>query len=199
MLYSEKYKVQWWRVMRNASRTLEEIPIKLGFIDKEKTHSCLVYNPDWHVVLCSRNPYSRAISFWLLRNKVESPLNPSSDFETYIKSDNEYFSISLGNPFEPITFLNKSPQILKYVIRFENIYNDLMNIPFIQENQNVLSEILNTIRFDSRRYKAQYTEDIIQPYSSFYTQELADIVWEQKQYEFEYWGYSRDSWKTIKL
>ena len=46
-------------------------------------------------------------------------------------------------------------------------------------------------------YKEQYTIDIQIPYSEYYTQELADIVWGKKQYEFEYWGYERDSWKTL--
>lgn len=199
MLYSEKYKVQWWRVMRNASRTLEEVPIKLGFIDKERTHSCLVHNPDWHVVVCCRNPYGRAISFWLLRNKTENLTSLSLSFEEYLRSKNEYFSISEGEIFEPITTLNKHPQMPQYIIRFENIYDDLMNIPFVQENQNVLSRTLISIKYEPRRYKAQYTEDITQAYSSFYNQELADIVWNEKQYEFEYWGYSRDSWKTLIL
>ena len=29
MWYSEKYQVQWWRVMRNASRALDKIPKNL--------------------------------------------------------------------------------------------------------------------------------------------------------------------------
>lgn len=197
MLYSEKYKVQWWRVMRNASRTLEEIPIKLGFTDKERSHSCLVHNPEWSVVLCCRNPYGRAISFWLLRNFTDINYEHRVTFESYIKSPNEFFTINETNLFEPIDVLKQYPEMPKYVIRFENMYNDLMEIPFIVENFNELSEILYRIKLNPRRYKEQYVEDIEKPYSSFYTQELADIVWENKQYEFEYWGYSRDSWKTL--
>ena len=35
MWYSEKYQVQWWRVMRNASRALDKIPKNLGFVEIE--------------------------------------------------------------------------------------------------------------------------------------------------------------------
>lgn len=197
MLYSEKYKVQWWRVMRNASRTLEEIPVKLGFTDKERTHSCLVHNPEWPVVLCCRNPYSRAISFWLLRNMTDYNSENRVNFETYIKSKNEFFALTDIDSHEPISVLKKHPQMPKYVIRFENMYEDLMKIPFIEENYNELSTILYVIKFDPSRYKEQYIEKINQPYSFYYTQELADIVWEHKKFEFEFWDYSRDSWKTL--
>jgi hypothetical protein len=37
----------------------------------------------------------------------------------------------------------------------------------------------------------------VKPYFEFYTQELADIVYTQKQSEFELGGYQRDSWKTL--
>lgn len=197
MLYSEKYKVQWWRVMRNASRTLEEIPIRLSFTEKRRTHECIIENSSWPIVLCCRNPYSRAVSFWQLRHNTELYYENRVNFETFLKNENEYFNQNLVNPIEPITILTQNPDTPKYIIRFENMYGDLMKIPFIIQDYDKVSDILDRIRFNPRRYKEQYVDDITEPYHTFYTQELADIVWENKQYEFEYWGYSRDSWKTL--
>ena len=114
-----------------------------------------------------------------------------------MKSQNEFLNMGENEPFEPIGTLKLYPEMPKYVVRFENMYNDLMSIPFIEENFNELSKILYEIKLNPNRYKIQYVESIEKPYSSFYTQELADIVWEHKKFEFEFWGYSRDSWKTL--
>jgi Sulfotransferase domain len=197
MLYSEKYQVQWWRVMRNASRALEGIPRKLNFVDFEHSHRCLIKNPDWSVVLCCRNPYGRAISFWLLRNKYQDCHQNNLSFEEYLQDNkNEYFRFVLGELYEPITVLEQNPNLKVQLIRYENFYNDLFKIPFVKENYELLSDYLEMLR-DPNLYRGEYTIDLSTPYHEFYTQELADIVWNKKQYEFEYWGYERESWKTL--
>ncbi len=73
---------------------------------------------------------------------------------------------------------------------------DLGNIPFVQENYKILKDYLQELR-DPNLYRGEYTIDLSTPYSELYNQELADIVWNKKQYEFEYWGYDRESWKTL--
>ena len=194
MLYSEKYQVQWWRVMRNASRALNRIPRLLKFSEFEPSHKCIVKDHSWSVVLCCRNPYSRAISFWILRNKMEYNSKNSISFEEYISNQNEYFE--MGPEYEPIKVLGQYPEIKIHLIRFENLYQDLIQIPFVQENYKILKDYLQELR-DPNLYRGEYTIDLSTPYSELYNQELADIVWNKKQYEFEYWGYDRESWKTL--
>ena len=197
MWYSEKYQVQWWRVMRNASRALDKIPKNLGFVEMDVSHGCVIKNPNWAVVCTCRNPYSRAVSFWILRNRINYSHNQEVSLEKYLKGPNEYFNFQVGHDWDPITNLQKNPNIQKHIIRFENLVEDVSNLPFVTENYHLVRRNIEELTEYKDGYKEQYTIDIQIPYSEYYTQELADIVWEKKQYEFEYWGYERDSWKTL--
>lgn len=197
MWYSEKYQVQWWRVMRNASRALDKIPKNLGFVEMDVSHGCVIKNPNWGVVCTCRNPYSRAVSFWILRNRINYSHNQEVSLEKYLKGPNEYFNFQVGHDWDPITNLKKNPNIQKHIIRFENLVEDVSNLPFVTENYHLVRRNIEELTEYKDGYKEQYTIDIQIPYSEYYTQELADIVWEKKQYEFEYWGYERDSWKTL--
>lgn len=197
MWYSEKYQVQWWRVMRNASRALDKIPKNLGFVEMDVSHGCVIKNPNWGVVCTCRNPYSRAVSFWILRNRINYSHNQEVSLEKYLKEPNEYFNFQVGHDWDPITNLQKNPNIQKHIIRFENLVEDVSNLPFVTENYHLVRRNIEELTEYKDGYKEQYTIDIQIPYSEYYTQELADIVWEKKQYEFEYWGYERDSWKTL--
>jgi len=197
MWYSEKYQVQWWRVMRNASRALDKIPKNLGFVEMDVSHGCVIKNPNWGVVCTCRNPYSRAVSFWILRNRINYSHNQEVSLEKYLKGPNEYFNFQVGHDWNPITNLQKNPNIQKHIIRFENLVEDVSNLPFVTENYHLVRRNIEELTEYKDGYKEQYTIDIQIPYSEYYTQELADIVWEKKQYEFEYWGYERDSWKTL--
>ena len=80
---------------------------------------------------------------------------------------------------------------------FENLVEDVSKLPFVQENYKLVERSIEELVEYKDGYKQQYTIDIETPYYDYYTQELADIVWNKKQYEFEYWGYERDSWKTL--
>ena len=197
MWYSEKYQVQWWRVMRNASRALDKIPKNLGFVEMDVSHGCVIKNPNWGVVCNCRNPYSRAVSFWILRNRINYSHNEEVSLEKYLKKPNEYFNFQVGHDWDPITNLQKNSNIQKHIIRFENLVEDVSNLPFVTENYHLVRRNIEELTEYKNGYKEQYTIDIQIPYSEYYTQELADIVWEKKQYEFEYWGYERDSWKTL--
>lgn len=197
MWYSEKYQVQWWRVMRNASRALDKIPKNLGFVEMDVSHGCVIKNPNWGVVCTCRNPYSRAVSFWILRNRINYSHNEEVSLEKYLKKPNEYFNFQVGHDWDPITNLQKNSNIQKHIIRFENLVEDVSNLPFVTENYHLVRRNIEELTEYKNGYKEQYTIDIQIPYSEYYTQELADIVWGKKQYEFEYWGYERDSWKTL--
>lgn len=197
MWYSEKYQVQWWRVMRNASRALDKIPKNLGFVEMDVSHGCVIKNPNWGVVCTCRNPYSRAVSFWILRNRINYSHNEEVSLEKYLKKPNEYFNFQVGHDWDPITNLQKNSNIQKHIIRFENLVEDVSNLPFVTENYHLVRRNIEELTEYKDGYKEQYTIDIQIPYSEYYTQELADIVWGKKQYEFEYWGYERDSWKTL--
>jgi hypothetical protein len=46
-------------------------------------------------------------------------------------------------------------------------------------------------------WRTDYEESLIKPYSDFYNEEIADMVYQSKKKFFDFGGYSKDSWKTL--
>jgi hypothetical protein len=201
MFFSEQYKVHWWGPPRIASRALMLIPTALGFNNNRDGHNPTIINPEWDVVLPIRNPYSRAVSWWHLRhNEPKIPDDfKNISFEEFIRKDsNEYLTMDLGTPWEPISQIRKHNLKIRNIIRYEHLVDDLMQIDFVIENFETLKEPLYNLKYQQRdAYRNDYIQHIRTPVCSFYTQELADIVWEKKQFEFQEWGYEKDSWKYL--
>jgi hypothetical protein len=202
MFFSEEYKIMWWQPPRIASRALSGIPKSLNFSDKKNGHTLTVVNKEWDVFHPTRNPYSRTVSWWNLRyNEIieDGPKIPYLNFEQFVKMDNnEYFRIKSGHTWDVVSTLKRNNMQAKYVVRYEHLIDDLMKLDFIKDNFEILKNNLYDLKYTTRNsYRNRYSDITKNPICSFYTQELADIVWQEKQYEFEEWGYERDSWKTL--
>jgi hypothetical protein len=202
MFFSEEYKIMWWQPPRIASRALSSIPNTLNFDDQKNGHTLTVVNKEWDVFHPTRNPYSRTVSWWNLRyNEIieDGPKIPYLNFEQFVKMDNnEYFRIKSGHTWDVVSTLKRNNMQAKYVVRYEHLIDDLMKLDFIKDNFEILKNNLYDLKYTTRNsYRNRYSDITKNPICSFYTQELADIVWQEKQYEFEEWGYERDSWKTL--
>ena len=202
MFFSEEYKIMWWQPPRIASRALSGIPKSLNFSDKKNGHTLTVVNKEWDVFHPTRNPYSRTVSWWNLRyNEIikDGPKITYLNFEQFVKMDNnEYFRIESGHIWDVVSTLKRNNMQAKYVVRYEHLIDDLMKLDFIKDNFEILKNNLYDLKYTTRNsYRNRYSDITKNPICSFYTQELADIVWQEKQYEFEEWGYERDSWKTL--
>ena len=202
MFFSEEYKIMWWQPPRIASRALSCIPKTLNFDDQKNGHTLTVVNKEWDVFHPTRNPYSRTVSWWNLRyNEIikDGPKITYLNFEQFVKMDNnEYFRIESGHIWDVVSTLKRNNMQAKYVVRYEHLIDDLMKLDFIKDNFEILKNTLYDLKYTTRNsYRNRYSDITKNPICSFYTQELADIVWQEKQYEFEEWGYERDSWKTL--
>ena len=202
MFFSEEYKIMWWQPPRIASRALSCIPKTLNFDDQKNGHTLTVVNKEWDVFHPTRNPYSRTVSWWNLRyNEIikDGPKITYLNFEQFVKMDNnEYFRIESGHIWDVVSTLKRNNMQAKYVVRYEHLIDDLMKLDFIKDNFEILKNNLYDLKYTTRNsYRNRYSDITKNPICSFYTQELADIVWQEKQYEFEEWGYERDSWKTL--
>lgn len=201
MFFSETYKTHWWGPPRIASRALMAIPRTLNFNDNQDGHSLTIINPEWDVVHPIRNPYSRALSWWNLRHNNKDATLKKEDitFQEFLKKpDNEYFHIQPGHQWEPISMVERKNLKVRNIIRYEYLVDDLLQIDFIKDNFSLLSNELYTLKYQSRDdYRQDYLSRTNKPVHSFYTQELADIVWENKKFEFFQWGYEKDSWKYL--
>lgn len=195
MAYSELHGYQWWGQARTASRAVRRIQEKLGFVDTNH-HDCIVTNPNWSTIISVRNPYSRIMSFWIFRHQLSHMEQDRISFEEYVKSENEYYNITGNHLWNPISRLKKLNGDV-FPIRLENLVGDLKKIPLIEKNYDLLIEELEYLD-STNTYRNNYLIDLEKPYSEYYTEELANIVYEKKSEEFTTWNYDSDSWKTLK-
>jgi hypothetical protein len=198
MYYSEKYKSQWWLPPRTASRMVKKILHRLEFIEKDGHHGFSIKNRYWDLNVLIRNPYSRAVSYWLLNNERNYNSNRFTTFSESVYKLNDYLrDLHVGDFKNPSTTLI-SEKIQNYnLIRYESLFDDLMKISYIKENQLELREELSILDLGNAPWRKDRPKELVKPYFEFYTQELADIVYTKKQSEFELGGYQRDSWKTL--
>ena len=63
----------------------------------------------------------------------------------------------------------------------------------------LLTAVVRFNTYGGERKKDNYTKDNQQKVASYYTQELADLVYSKEKFIFDYVGYDKDSWKVIKM
>ena len=198
MYYSEKYKSQWWVPPRTASRMVRKILEQLDFIQEDGHHTFSIKNHNWDLNVVIRNPYSRAVSYWLLNNEKQYNTDQFKTFSESVYNLNDYLRDGHVGPFKNPSTSLISNKIKNYnLIRYEFLFDDLVKIPYIEQNKFELQNELSMVSLGNIPWRKDRPKELIKPYHEFYTQELADIVYTRKQTEFELGGYHRDSWKTL--
>jgi hypothetical protein len=195
MPYSKKLKIFWFLPMRAATRSCRPIVEYFNFSDSNQ-HKFIDNTEymDYYLTANVRNPYSRLVSIYNFSIETKI-IDKKVPFEIWVRKkipiemDDLYvlptqMYISLVKAFK-----NKMPN---YFVRFESLEEDLNNLWFIKENFNDELEYIfnNHIRHNS--YKS------IDPRSwqSFYTDELAQFVYDYLKEDFILLNYNKDSWKN---
>jgi hypothetical protein len=141
---------------------------------------------DYDVIYTTRNPYTRILSMYFYEKKVAECNGP------YTKTFKEYFSeranFGWGDTKSGFNFI-KTP---KYILRMENLYHDYIQIPFIRDSKLNESGILSDLCEKKIHAKKQETK----PLNEYYTQDMADHVYETFKPYFDLTGYDKDSWKV---
>ena len=193
MLYHKDYKINYWLPPRCGTHTTLDFLLKLGFERSDNYHDLILFDDSWDLVLNTRNPYSMYVSHFFHTYQENN-----SSFELFLKNK---FPESYHRRIETIwdvgITLKKLDIKPKKIIRLENFIDDLLSLDFIKDNLDYLGDPIEFLRLGKTPHQTNYPDICKNPYSSFYNQELADIVWERKKYSFELLGYDRDSWKTI--
>ena len=188
---NDKYKLVWIAPERVGSRSTAKIFSYCGFMCRGKqlsvanalnyTHNSEIppKYKDYQIVCSGRNPYSRTLSVY--KNFVSSYLDIT--FKDYV------IGITSGKPEEIFedgvskysTFVNpvleKQPE---YVIRLENIFEDLKKLPFIY---NHLTE-------QQLEMMCEHGKEIDE-WESHYDQEMKDLVYQHLKHQFDMWGYEK--------
>lgn len=176
---SERYKMIWYAPERTGTRTIAKILNYYGFTCNGKP---LVYNeimnyshyvPDvnlysgYQTICTVRNPYSRTLSIF------KNYTHKSISFKEFIFSElkkrqhNSLFNPIVDKPFN-------------YVVKLENMYQDLLNIPFIHD------KLTDT----QLKYMCEHGKEIDE-WESHYDDESKEMVYKLVPSHFEYFGYSK--------
>jgi hypothetical protein len=149
---------------------------------------------DYEILLNVRNPYTRMKSYYyslFLKNDCsgynDCDLNFGQFFDKYCKWDG-----GLLHHFRYEQIFEKRPP--KSVIRYENLGEDLMKIPFIQKKHQDSKEfrsewdrVVGNNIFNKETLNDSYT----------YTEIDAEKVYRAFETKFNLFGYSEDSWKYL--
>ena len=187
----ENYKLVWIAPERVGSRSTARIFSFCGFMCRGKqlsfgnalnyTHNSEIppKYKDYEIISSARNPYSRTVSVY--KNFVYN--YDRITFKEYV------LGLTCGKPEENLTegafkystfinpILEKQPE---YVIRLENIHEDMKKLPFIY---NHLTE-------QQLEMMCEHGKEI-EEWESYYDQEMKDLVYEHLKHQFDMWGYER--------
>jgi hypothetical protein len=190
MYVLEKYQIQWWFPLHVGSTVTRFLLEDLGFIPHWGQHpidpSC-----DYNIIVNVRNPYSLALSIW----RHHTPFQEYS-FEDYVNEyAGEYVKYSNYDEIDYVKHLYNREHKLKKIVKVENLYDNLTSIDFIHENKKVISSKLRDIQEKKGIRRGEKIKSL--SIEKHYTQNLANIIYENRKKFFDFGGYDRDSWKTL--
>lgn len=212
MNVSHKVKWIWWASTRCASRSVSEVlkfydffnysvnpPVNMCYDGYSHSLNIPPGFENYKLLMQVRNPYSRILSHWHLECFKKTPNNnlhitmPFADFAKEKSLQDFSDGLKIKKP--------------DYIIRYEHLQLDVYNIPFIDYTQEaVLTEIKNNIVLNNYKdsgtdgpesyLKRDKTNNAYADWKSYYTQELADIVYSKHKDQFAILGYDKESWKV---
>ena len=195
MAYSEQFNVLWFNPIRSATRSTLEIQRFLKFTDFGTHDEPNENQKEFYFVSNIRNPYSRMVSifYFLFRNE-----NRDIDtFRLFVKKK-VWEEQNLKNP--PNLQLNLKKIFDKfgkrpdYLIKTENIYDDIFNLPFLQEKSNpdflkLMDEKIKTNNFFQEYGKKPHWKE-------HYDEVTANTLYQYLEKDFKLGGYDKNSWQN---
>lgn len=194
MYISDEYKVQWWLPPRTGSRMTKSILLKLDFEERWGHHTCFG-DSTYDVYINIRNPYAITVSYYHLRQSdIRQRDNPETFEEFVRKFKGEYLNFKNYHLLDYLQALKERKLQPTKIIRQEHLFEDLLSIDFIKNNQHRLETQIAYLEEGSTPWRKYYDST---PYNEYYTQELADIIYENRKKFFDFGRYDKDSWKTL--
>ena len=182
---SHKYGFLLWIPERVGSRTIASILTHYDFKNNgvqlydglNHTYTHQNYIPkqydDYKIICGARNPYSRVLSIFKSLHGAWENKNKET-FKSFVK--NHFESAQTRNIIKNPNF----PKKPDYIIRIENLKEDFLKLPFI-------NDVLNEKKLD---YMTSHGKDM-DNWTDYYDQEMKDIVFEYTKDHFLFWGYEK--------
>ena len=195
MNVSHLVKWIWWAPARCATRSVHNVMKYYEFEDlsgnmhptypgKSDGYTHNIGIPigyeDYKIVILIRNPYSRMVSTWNLEAFIDKSKDSTPKISFDIFARNKKF----------IDFdTAKKTKAPDYFIRYENLQDDVINLPFLDKTDTNIQEIISQ-NISTNNYSSSSDD-----YKKYYTEELANIVYNINKKEFEAFSYDKNSWK----
>ena len=161
----------------------------------------------YKIIANIRNPYDIFYSNYRLesiehlrgilkKNPTESDIQVS--FEDWAKIEMEFYYNNIEqikNAWDIYNLQKKSD--VDYLIRYEYLNDDILNVPLISELYNsneVYNKVVNSLLEDPTEYRRGLPH-INQTFKDVFNEEMANYVYERYKYQFDEFGYDKDSWK----
>ena len=191
MNYSHKHKILWFTPLSTASRSCTPIMEYFKF-DVIQNHNEKIIQgcDDYTFIMNVHNPYKRIVSIFnmIKKEKIYSSLK----FESWIRKivdDSEESNTNPNQLWLSKIYLNfnKKPD---YLVKVENLYDDLMDIKIIENNFNDNLQII----FFENIIKNNYRETDCDYWKREYNEDLSKFIFEKFKTDFEIFGYDKNSW-----
>jgi len=210
---SKKYQIIWWGTAGCGSRSTGEFLRSCGLDDLYnhevgcKVGDCAFTHTQgipkeckgYTIICTTRNPYSRTISSYLDEKVQYGNGDDSYTFEYWFKNvymaPNRYPTFYADFYMGEWDIIGRKPD---YYLKIEDLPGTLRNIPDLEGltiNENAISSYAEG---NPHRYENVHDEYIgrFQNIKKYYTQELADMVYDVLEEYFIFFNYDKDSWKT---
>jgi hypothetical protein len=175
---------------------------------------------DYFLILNVRNPYSRVVSFWRNRSKatllkwLTEPIKEYGNLPAGVMVDDYSAGLDIKKPDLLIRYEYLKEDVLK--IPFIDINDafvkkqyeeNIINNPFdgVESRNFTKGQLEEMMRSTAKEMgkeipenieKTITTRDVAAPWQSFYTEETANLVYENCKRQFVEFGYDKDSWKV---
>jgi hypothetical protein len=197
MTYSDELKVCWYTPQRTATRTTHVLLNAMGFVGLgAHFFNFPESKKDYFLISNIRNPYTRVVSLFSLYSIHKNDFN--LNFEKwceYALTDKKFDGDYQLRYEKKILSLNKK---FDKFIRVEKLDEDLKSLGFINFEEPKIQDIWkNNIMNNRYTYEFKNIENTTRTHwSDFYTEKLADFVYENLKEQFDLFGYERNSWKN---
>jgi hypothetical protein len=167
-----------------------------GSFSQELRHEWKVYDffEDYDVLLNVRNPYTRIKSYYhslFLKNDCAGSGDCDLTFEGFLDKYCKFEGGMLDHLRFDQIFEKRPP---KLVIRYENLGEDLIKIPFIHKKYEESEEFRQ--EWNRVVEKNIFNKETLNE-SYKYTESEAEKVYRSFENQFKLFGYPEDSWKYL--
>lgn len=194
MAFSENLNVFWFNPIRTATRSTRKVQIFFKFNESGWHDEPNDEYKEFYFISNIRNPYSRMVSIFYFLFKNEN--RDIDDFRLFVKKkvweeknleSVPNLQLNLCKIFEKF---GRNPD---YLVKVENLYDDIINLPFIQDKSNPIFLGLMDESIKNNNYFQEYGSK--PHWKEHYDETTANILYEYLEKDFILGNYDKNSWK----